>query len=126
MPTAETLEKFIARVESNFHAEALAEFYTEDSSMQENQSPPRVGLAANIARERATLARACAVRSQCVRPAFVQGDHVAIRWIFEFDWLDGSSSRIEEIAWQRWSGERIAAEQFFYDPAQMARKKPAP
>ncbi|MBS74707.1 MAG: polyketide cyclase, partial [Variovorax sp.] len=35
MPTAETLEKFIARVESNFHAEALAEFYTEDSSMQE-------------------------------------------------------------------------------------------
>ena len=62
MPTAETLEKFIARVESNFHAEALAEFYTEDSSMQENQSPPRVCLAANIARERATLARAAAVR----------------------------------------------------------------
>ena len=61
-----------------------------------------------------------------MRPAFVQGDHVAIRWIFEFDWLDGSSSRIEEIAWQRWSGERIASEQFFYDPAQMAPKKPAP
>jgi hypothetical protein len=28
---------------------------------------------------------------------------------------------MEEIAWQRWDGERIAEEQFFYDPAQ---KKP--
>jgi len=43
MPTAETLERFIARVEENAHAEACEEFYTEDSSMQENQAVPRVG-----------------------------------------------------------------------------------
>ena len=38
MPTTETLESFIARVEQNAHAEAVEEFYTEDASMQENQS----------------------------------------------------------------------------------------
>jgi hypothetical protein len=27
---------------------------------------------------------------------------------------------MEELAWQRWDGERIAEEQFFYDPAQLA------
>lgn len=43
MPTGETLERFIARVEANAHAEAVEEFYTADASMQENQSTPRVG-----------------------------------------------------------------------------------
>jgi hypothetical protein len=48
-----------------------------------------------------------------------------IRWIFEFEWLDGRRTRIEELAWQRWDGERIAQEQFFYDPAQLAPQTPA-
>jgi hypothetical protein len=39
----ETLEEFIARVETNAHAEAVEEFNTADAPMQENQSPPRVG-----------------------------------------------------------------------------------
>jgi hypothetical protein len=42
MPTAETLERFIARVEENAHAEACEEFYTANSAMRENQSQPRV------------------------------------------------------------------------------------
>jgi len=52
---------------------------------------------------------------------FVNGDHVVIRWIFEFAWKDGSVGRIEELAYQRWHGERVAQEQFFYDPKQFAR-----
>ena len=28
---------------------------------------------------------------------------------------------VEELAWQRWQGEQIAHEQFFYDPAQFTR-----
>jgi hypothetical protein len=42
-----------------------------------------------------------------------------IRWIFEFTYPDGSRMRIEELAYQRWEGERIAEERFFYDPAQL-------
>jgi hypothetical protein len=125
MPTADTLERFIARVESNAHVEAIEEFYTENASMQENNAPPRVGRAALVDNEAKALARAASVTSTCVRPAFINGDHVVIRWIFEFQWEDGSSGRIEELAYQRWEGEKIAQEQFFYDPKQFVPKSAA-
>jgi hypothetical protein len=125
MPSAEVLERFIARVEENAHADAIAEFYTVDASMRENLGVPRVGRDTLIANERRVLARACAVRSTCVRPVFVAGDRVVVRWIFEFEWLDGRHTRMEELAYQRWEGDRIAEEQFFYDPAQL-EPRPAP
>jgi hypothetical protein len=119
----ETLERFIARVEQNAHAEAVEEFYTVDSSMQENQAIPRIGRGAHVANERKVMARAKAVRSECVRPVFVNGPYVVIRWIFHFEWLDGTVTHMEEIAYQRWDGERIAQETFFYDPAQRVPRK---
>jgi len=124
MPSPATLERFIARVEQNAHADAIAEFYTEGASMRENQSPPRVGRDTLVARERQVLAKAKSVESRCVRPVLVNGDIIVIRWIFHFEWMDGSTTRMEELAWQRWEGERIAEEQFFYDPAQLAPKRP--
>jgi hypothetical protein len=30
---------------------------------------------------------------------------------------------MEELAYQRWEGERIAEERFFYDPAQLIPKQ---
>ena len=68
MPTADTLERFIARVEQNAHAEAVEELY--------------------------------------------------------FEWQDGTTTHMEELAYQRWEGERIAEETSLYDPAQRIRKKP--
>ena len=121
MPTQNTLDQFIARVVSGAHAEAIEEFYTSDATMQENQSSPRLDRDVLVAHEQATLARAASVLSTCVAPVFVNGDHVVIRWIFEFTWLDGRKSRIEELAWQRWEGEQIAQETFFYDPVQFKR-----
>jgi hypothetical protein len=123
MPSPETLERFVARVESNAHVEAIEEFYTEGASMQENFEPPRVGRDTLVAHERRALSMAASVYSECVRPVFVNGDHVVIRWIFEFTGHDGSKRRIEELAYQRWVGERIAQEQFFYDPRQFAPRK---
>lgn len=118
MPAAETLERFIALVESNAHDVACEQFYAEHSTMQENQAAPRVGRDAHVANEQRVLARAKSVRSRCVRPVLVNGDHVVIRWIFDFEWNDGTRTHMEELAWQRWEGERIAEETFFYDPAQ--------
>ena len=122
MPSPATLNRFIAMVESNDHVRACEEFYTEHSTMQENQGTPRVGREAHAANERRVLSRARAVSSSCVRPVLVNGDHVVIRWIFRFDWADGTVTRMEELAWQRWEGELIAQETFFYDPAQLKPK----
>ncbi|MEO8486836.1 MAG: nuclear transport factor 2 family protein [Betaproteobacteria bacterium] len=122
MPSTTTLERFIARVEENAHVEAIEEFYAEEATMQENQSAPRSGRAALVENERRVMAKARSVRSLCVRPVFVAGDHVVIRWRFHFAWTDGSTTDIEELACQRWEHEQIVAERFFYDPAQLARK----
>ena len=123
MPAPQTLERFIAMVERNDHAQACELFYTEHSTMQENQGSPRVGRDAHVANERQVMARAESVTSTCVRPVLVNGDHVVIRWIFQFTWRDGSVTRMEELAWQRWEGERIADETFFYDPAQRVPRR---
>jgi hypothetical protein len=123
MPTSDTLERFIALVEQNAHADACEQFYTENSAMQENQSAPRIGRDAHVANERRVLARARSVNSTCVRPVFVHDDLVVIRWIFHFEWLDGTTTHMEELAYQRWDGERIAEETFFYDPAQRVPRK---
>jgi hypothetical protein len=42
-----------------------------------------------------------------------------IRWVFEFEGADGTSTRLDELAWQRWDGERIVEEKFFYDTQQL-------
>ena len=123
MPSPETLERFVARVEENAHVEAILEFYAEDATMRENGKPARGPRSELAERERRTLEKASSVRSTCVRPVLVNGDIVVVRWIFEFQWKDGKApTRLEELAYQRWDGERIAEEQFFYDPGQLVPK----
>jgi hypothetical protein len=123
MPSAQTLHNFIAMVESGAHAQAIEAFYTEQASMRENLQPPRVGRAKLAERERQVLSRGNCTMSQCIHPVLVQDDTVVIRWFFRFEWHDGTVTEIEELAYQRWEGERIAQEQFFYDPAQMQPKR---
>jgi hypothetical protein len=124
MPAAETLERFIAMVESNAHVEAIEAFYREDASMQENNAEPRRGRENLVANERRALAASRSVESRCIRPVFVNGDEVVVHWWFRFVRHDGSVIEIDELAWQRWDGERIVEERFFYDPAQL-RPRPA-
>ncbi|HEX6957987.1 MAG TPA: nuclear transport factor 2 family protein [Ferrovibrio sp.] len=121
MPSRDTIEAFIAAVESNDHVGAIRDFYTEDASMQENLTePPRQGRQALMEHEAAVLQRVAAVRSRCIRPYLVEGDTVVIHWVFEFDLPDGKMRRIEELAHQTWRGEKIWRERFYYDPAQRA------
>jgi RimJ/RimL family protein N-acetyltransferase len=118
MPSPEAIARFIAKVESNDHVAAIEEFYTEGATMRENGQPPRRGRAALVANERRALERMRSVRSRCVRPVFVAGDHAVIRWTFDFE-TDGGQVHMDELAYQRWEGDRIAEEQFFYDPRQL-------
>jgi ketosteroid isomerase-like protein len=120
MPGTERIEGLIARVERGEFVEAIEEFYAEDAAMQENQQPPRVGRDALVANERRVLAAFEKTRARCVRPLFVSGDQVVIHWLFEFSTADGRTIRLEELAYQRWQGDRIAEERFYYDPVQLA------
>ncbi|MBQ4821483.1 nuclear transport factor 2 family protein [Aquimarina sp. MMG016] len=123
MPLEETVERFIARVEENKHDSAIEEFYTIDATMQENQLEPRAGRDVLVANEREVLSKVKTLHSKCIRPVFIHGDYVVIRWSFQFDWLNGTTTKIEEITHQRWKGEQIAEEHFFYDSSQLKPKK---
>ena len=115
MPSRARVDEFIAVVESGDHAGAIERYYTEDASMQENAAPPRVGRDALVARERGVLARMKDVYSKAIAST-VEGDHVAIHWIFELTEHEGHVLRREEVAVQEWRGDRIFRERFFYDP----------
>ncbi|HEY1709172.1 MAG TPA: nuclear transport factor 2 family protein [Rhizomicrobium sp.] len=121
MPSQKTLDDFFAMVTSGKHDVAIEQFYAEDSTMQENLGEVRKGRAGNVAREKATLAAVKSVKTTCVPPVFVAGDEVVIHWIFEFTRPDGGVMRIEELAHQKWRGEKIVEERFYYDPKQMGR-----
>ena len=116
MPSRARLDEFIAVVESGDHAGAIERYYTEDSSMQENTAPPRVGRDVLVARERGVLERMSHVYSKAMS-SVVEGDHVAIHWIFELTDKSGTVHHIDEVAMQQWRGDKIFRERFFYDPS---------
>lgn len=118
MPSIQTVERFVKMVEAGSGLEALVQFYAEHASMQENGAAPRVGKEALLKFEQAAQVSVENLRSTCVRPILVAGDVAVIRWVFEYTTKAGKPVRFEELAYQRWEGEQIAQEQFFYDPAQ--------
>ncbi len=120
MPTAHTLEQFVALVEAGRGVEAVDRYYADHACMQENGAPPRRGKAALLDFERAAQASVRSLRCTCIRPLLVAGDIVVIRWVFEYTTGAGKAVRFEELAYQHWEGELIVQEQFFYDPAQFA------
>ncbi|MBI1197499.1 MAG: nuclear transport factor 2 family protein [Phenylobacterium sp.] len=118
MPSRAAVEAFVAQVLSGDHVGAIADWYAEDATMQENQDPPRVGREALMEGERQALARAAKVETELLAPPIVDGDRAAIHWRFTFTSPKGVVRSFEEIAWQTWRGDKVWRETFFYDPAQ--------
>ena len=118
MPTAQAVERFVQLVEAGGGIEAIDLFYAEDAAVRENQRPARVGKAALLANETAAQAAISDLRARCVRPVLVADDIVVIRWIFDYRDSQGRAIHFEELAYQRWVGDTIQEEQFFYDPGQ--------
>ena len=116
MPSRQTVQDFIALVEQGQYVAAIEQFYAPDATMQENSQPPRRGRDTLIAYERAVIAACSAMRTLPVDFWLVDGDRVVIHWVFEFTRLSGKTLRIDELTQQRWQGEKIIEERFFYDP----------
>jgi hypothetical protein len=119
MPSLEAVESFISLVESGRTVEAMVCFYAEHATMQENAAPPRVGKSTLIKHEQGALASITSLKATCVRPVFVSGDFVVLHWVFEIQDKKGKTVRFEELAHQRWEGNLMAEERFFYDAAQL-------
>ena len=119
MPSRDRVQAFIALVEQAKYVEALEGFYHPNSTMQDNQAEPRVGLAAHVASEKAVMARFAHMKTDPVTDLLIDGDKVVIRWKFTFTPAEGPPTVMEELTLQRWEGDRIAEERFFFDPRQL-------
>ena len=125
MPSQERVRELIAMVESGRFVEAIEEFYAPSATMQENVQAPRVGRDTLVAGERRVLQSFKSVRTLPVETFFVDGDRSVIRWVFEFTGHDGRSFRQDELAYQKWAGDKIVEERFYYDPAQTRLTSPS-
>ena len=116
MPDRSRVEALIRAVVGGEYVRAIADFYHADASMQENDAPPREGRDVLLEFERKMLER-MRMSAHPVEAFAVDGDVVAIRWVFDATDRNGVTRRLEEVALQHWRGDRIARERFFYDTA---------
>ncbi|KJV08563.1 polyketide cyclase [Elstera litoralis] len=126
MPTRERVNAFVAAVVSGDHVAAIADFYHEDATMQENGLEPRRGRDVLLAHEAKALSRLQKMHTHPPKAVVLDGDSVVINWVFDAVALDGSARRLEELAFQTWRGDRILTERFFYDTATAWQSVPAP
>ena len=119
MPSRERVLALVAMVEDGKYVEAIREFYAEDAAMQENGEPPRAGRDRLIDHEWRMLEAHKEARTLPGSSFVLDGDRAVIHWTFVFTRRDGTSFCMEELAHQRWRGDRIVEERFYYDPAQL-------
>ena len=124
MPERSRVEAFIATVVRGDYVQAIADFYWDDASMQENDAPPRRGRDDLIAHETRFLAGIARIVAQPDPVFLVDGDRVVVNWRFDITDRGGTTRRMDELSLQRWRGDRIAQERFFYDPKSI--RPPAP
>ena len=124
MPERKRVEEFIRMVVSGDHVRAIEDFYQEDASMRENAKEPRRGRDVLMAHEAAALKRMARIHTHQPEIFLVDGDRVAINWTFDITDGEGVTRRMDELALQRWRGDRIAEERFFYDPASIQPPSP--
>ncbi len=120
MPSRQAVEALAAVIEAGRYVQAIEAFYTDGASLRETLGEPRVGRALLAAGEQGVMDRFQSIAAERLGPALIEGEHVASRWRFTFTTRSGAVTTLEEVAWQRWEGDKVAEELFFYDPAQMA------
>ena len=120
MPSQDVVDRFVATVVGGDYVGAIERFYAPSATMQENQDAPRGGRDALVRYEQGIMGMFQSIACEIVGSPTIAGDQVAIQWKFAFTPPGGQTRTLEEIAWQRWDGDKIAEETFFYDPKQLA------
>jgi ketosteroid isomerase-like protein len=118
MSIRNSVERLIQFVEAGDYLTAIETLYAPDATMQENNLPPRSGLAALLENERRAMQNFKQVHQSRAISYVVDGDRAAINWLFDITLQDGSRFQLDEIAYQEWQGGKIVRERFYYDPGQ--------
>jgi hypothetical protein len=97
--------------------DAMNEFYATDITMQENASPPTVGLHANIEREKKFLSIVKTWKGYNVKA--LAADEKAGTALIEstMDFVNQQDQHVHmaQVSVQRWKDGKIVHERFYYD-----------
>jgi hypothetical protein len=113
------VNELVSYIQAGRIVEAMGEFYAENVSMQENNNPPVVGLAANTEREKQFVAYVKQWKSLNIESVAIDAARgkALIQYNFEFEATDGQQFRYDQVAVQTWENGRIIHEKFYYDSA---------
>jgi ketosteroid isomerase-like protein len=116
LTTQQRVHDLIAYVRQGRILDAIAEFYADEVTMQENANAPTVGKAANLERERGFVDFVREWHEARALSVLVTGNEAAINWRLDYTAADGKRYRYDQIAHQVWRDGRIVSERFYYDP----------
>lgn len=125
MPSPTIVSQFISGVESGNIMPTFERFYAAEVVMQNNKDAAVVGKDANRTREAGFVAYVSEVHENRARSVIIDGDRVAIEWVFDFTGVDGTRLRMEQVAVQQWKNDQIVSERFFYDASTLGQVAPA-
>lgn len=116
-PLNDHVAQLIALVEAGRSVDAIDRFYADDVVVFENHELARAGRVACAAFERESLARQPAPpHCRALAVACNEGSGRAfIEWQIRYKTAEDRWMRMEEVAVQRWSGDRIVEERFYYE-----------
>lgn len=118
-PSISLVRAFIRCVEQGDYIGAIAQYFHQDATVQENQSEPRRGREAMIAHHMDLASRYGRIPVRKVERFAINGNMVFINWVIELSSIGLGVRTLDEIAMQTWKGDRIQSERFYYDPAQL-------
>jgi ketosteroid isomerase-like protein len=114
---AQRVRDLMSYVQNGRIIDAMYEFYADDVRMQENNSPPTAGLAANVEREKQFLAYVKQWKGLEVDALAVDAARgkTLVQSRIEFDAVDGKAVKMDQVAVQTWRDGKIVHEKFYYD-----------
>jgi hypothetical protein len=99
--------------------EALREFYADDLVMAENDNPPHVGLEANLVREEDFVENTTWYGLELQGVAVGDGITMVQWWMDFHNKQYGKRLAFTQVAVQRWRGDKIYDERFYYSPTEV-------
>ena len=116
-PTKDLLELDTAlndRIMQGQALEAFEEFYADDIIMQENDSEPTVGKAANREREKDFFSAITEFRGASVLAQGAGGDTTFSHWTMDYTHRDWGVRKYRQVAVRTWKDGKIVKEVFHY------------
>ena len=99
--------------------EAMREFYADDVVMAENDQAPHEGLEANLAREQDFVENTTWYGLELKGVAVGDGVTMVQWWMDFHNKQYGKRLAFTQVAVQRWRGDKIYDERFYYSPTEV-------